>query len=148
MDYPNVSFPAGYPASTLARRGIYTAESVPRPSPDHVRDGFELISDLWHEKWREMTQQEKDDRDADRRARTRVEAHQLRIAIIEEGHGAAVQAAIDGLTAGQKAKVQARIDSQPRIPRNAAWINLLLDAAGLDIAQKDALFAAALAIED
>jgi len=141
-DNPHISFPRSFSDALLEDYGVYRVTET-QGLPGQIRDGFEQVDGVWQTKWRDKTAEEI----ASERARVRVTPYQLKMAIIDGGHLAAVRGVIQGLSGDQKEKLQLRLDHKPFIRADEGWVNQMLDAAGLSDPQKVALFEAAAAID-
>lgn len=122
-----------------AEHNIFREVETPQPSPNHIRDGYELVEGQWQTKWRPMTPEEKAARDEARRQSMTVSMRQARLALLAQGLLSQVEAAVSNLS--QEAQIEWEYAST--VDRLSPWVAQVGEAMGLSDAQLDALFEAA-----
>lgn len=135
-DNPNTSFPKDPSDALLASYDMYPLVEGSRPTTDIVETGpIELIDGVWTQTYtgRDYTPEEK-------RPRMIVTMRQARLALLQQGLLANVEAAIASMSEPDKSAVTIEWEYASTVERLSSWVIAMTTALGLTDEQMDDLF--------
>ena len=147
--YPNVSFPSKPQADTLAEYKIFPLVEQEKPKADVVEKGpIENIRGVWTQTYtgRDYTQAELEQRTEAKRRTTQVSMRQARLALLQAGQLASVEAAIAALPEPQRSAIQIEWEYAHVVDRASPWMTAMGAALGLTETDLDGLFELALTL--
>lgn len=135
-DNPNTSFPQSPSETLLASYDVYPLVDGTKPTNDIVQTGpIELVNGVWTQTYtgRDYTPEEK-------RPRMIVTMRQARLALLQQGLLANVEAAIASMSEPDKSAVTIEWEYASTVERLSSWVIAMTTALGLTDEQMDDLF--------
>lgn len=145
-DFANTSFPAEPSDELLAAYSVYPLTETARPNYDPLTEKPTEttpveVDGVWTQQWQVVALTE--DELNLRRERTSVSMRQARLALLQQGLLAQVEAALAALPDGQREAAQIEWEYGSTVARLSPWVVQLTAGLGLTPAEVDQLFALA-----
>ncbi|MEY2909073.1 MAG: hypothetical protein RLZZ602_1596 [Pseudomonadota bacterium] len=142
---PDVSMPRNLSDELIAELGYEVVYLTDRPVADVVEElppAYNAETQRWEQQWsaREFTQQEIEDNLSARRAGMIVTPRQARLALLQAGQLANIDAAIEALDEPTKSAVKIEWEYAVQIERMSPWVQAMTLALGMTDEEVDQLF--------
>lgn len=137
-DFPNVSFPTPRTGLDFPEQGIYWVHPTEQPEHDPETQAViegqpEQVEGQWHQTWEVVPREPEPVPQA-------VAMRQARLALLQVGKLAAVDAAIDSLPEPDRTAAQIEWEYSQEVHRDKSFVQMLAPALGLSESDLDNLF--------